>query len=352
MQKTMSSEESRTSPPTALFASIDIGSHTTRMLIASKQGDRLIPLCSQRRVTRLAQDFQKSGEIVPAAQTRNLSALQEYSALLQSHGVQRLACGATGVLRRARNRDAVLSRIAEKTRIVPEVLSEEAEAILSAKGILSVLPRSDGNVLSFDVGGGSTEFLLATSGASRPAWTASRPVGAATLTEKYLSGDPPGPVALEASIISARAEILSAREDMHATLCAKGISELPGPLLLAGTAGTVTTLAAMHLGMTRYAPSRVNGTVLTSGFLSSLLHSFCSMRLEDRRRTPGLERGREDIILGGAVIVDQILACFGSDRFVAIDAGLMEGLLLGLVEREYLMADELTTGLTWLMQKG
>lgn len=348
----MSSEEKERAAAPRMFAAIDIGSHTTRMLIAVKEGSNISPVRAERRVTRLARGFQGSWELAPAAEGRNLSALREYATVLSGQGIERIACGATGVVRRARNSGAVLDRIARETGIRVEVLSEDAEAVLSAKGILSVLPRCGGNILAFDIGGGSTEFSLVTRGGLRPAWTSSRPVGAATLTEKYLACDPPGTAALEHATVSARMEILAAREHMHANLAQNGIMKFQDPILLAGTAGTVTTLAAMHLGMTRYEPYRINGVELTAGWVASLVESLARASLEERKRIPGLEPGREDIILGGAVIVGQILACFGAERFTATDAGLLEGLLLDLVEREFSLPRGLTTGLTWRPQKG
>ncbi len=127
-------------------------------------------------------------------------------------------------------------------------------------------------------------------------------------------------------------------------------------LRLVGTAGTVTTLAAMYLNMERYVPYRVNGLVLTKDWLSLTIESLAQMPLAQRRLIAGLEPGREDIILGGAVIVSEILSCFGQDRFIVTDAGLLEGLLIDLIEKESGLyggeAAGLRTGLTWRLQKG
>ncbi|MDR3555632.1 MAG: hypothetical protein P4L55_12820 [Syntrophobacteraceae bacterium] len=332
-----------------LFAGLDIGSHTTRLLIAEKSGHQLVPIRSERRVTRLAEGFQRDGAITEEAQRRNTLALKEYASLLRHFRVDKVSCGATGVVRRAVNSDRVLARIAAETGLQCAVLSEDREAALSAKGILSAINPGGKAVLMFDVGGGSTEFVLP--GADNHLACASRPVGAATLSEAFLSGDPPGLEAVHRAAARARGQIDSAREELYENLrktdtiiCFSGLS-------LAGTAGTVTTLAAMKLEMKRYVPYLVNGTLLSLDWLFRAIESLAAMVLAERRMIVGIEAGREDIILGGAVIVSQILSSFGSDSFIVSDAGLLEGMVIELAQSESGLpvgpAAGPTTDLTW-----
>ena len=335
------------------FAGIDIGSHTSRMLVAQKHGTELVPVRMERRVTRLARDFSDAGVITEEAQQRNISAIKEYISILREFRIGRIACGATGVVRRAINSYTVLDRIAAETGIECKILSEKTEAILSAKGIMSVLPETGNDLLTFDVGGGSTEFLLTLRGTDTSMRSASRPLGAATLTGTYLRDDPPGAGAVGRAALAVRNEIISAKEQLYDNLNNTGI--IPS-LELAGTAGTVTTLAAMYMKMERYVPYRVNGLILTGDWLSRTIESLAQMHLAQRRLIPGLEPGREDIILGGAVIVSEILSCFCRDSFIVTDAGLLEGLLIDLVEKESGLsggeAAGLRTSLTWRLQKG
>lgn len=335
------------------FASLDIGSHTTRMLIVRKEGSQLVPVRTERRVTRLAQGF-LDDTITEKAQHRNISALEEYISILKEFQVAEIACGATGVVRRAKNSSAVLYNIAAETGIECQILSEQSEALLAATGILSVIPETGGNLLTFDIGGGSTEFVL--TGAVTPPSTSSRPVGAATLTEAFLKGDPPGTEAVCQAVLSARNEIMLAKEQLYENLKKTGTILFLAGLRLVGTAGTVTTLAAMHMKMARYVPYRVNGMVLERDWLSNTIESLAQMPLAERRLIAGLEAGREDIILGGAVIVSEILSCFGHDSFVVSDAGLLEGLLIELIEKESAPSSgkgaALRTSLTWRLQKG
>ncbi|HYA43484.1 MAG TPA: hypothetical protein VEF34_19445 [Syntrophobacteraceae bacterium] len=336
------------------FASLDIGSHTTRLLIARKDGSELVPVRAERRVTRLAQDFHDD-VVTGKAQDANISALREYICILEQFQVDKIACGATGVVRRARNRQELLDRISCKTGIECKILSEEAEALLSAKGVLSVLVQTANDPLIFDVGGGSTEFVLA--GPQNSIWSASRPIGAATLTEKYLKCDPPGREAVKRAALSAEKEVISARVQLFENPKKNSVDKSIGGFQLVGTAGTVTTLAAMSIKMQTYVAYRVNGMVLNKHWLSHTIDSLAQMAQADRKLIAGLEPGREDIILGGAVIVLEILSCFGHDSFVVSDAGLLEGLLIELVEKESAGAGVksagcLRTGLTWRLQTG
>ncbi len=332
------------------FAAIDIGSHTTRMIVARIDGNEILPVCIERRVTRLARDFGKSRKLAAAAFERASRAMMEYRSILDGYKTVRIACGATGVVRRASNSSELIREIRRETGITASILSEQQEALLSAKGMLSVLPEKKGDFLLFDIGGGSTEFLLACSEEDAPVWSTSLPVGAAVLTEKFLSDDPPGIEAVGMALNAVEKKVETVREQVRAELAATGKASFES-LTLAGTAGTVTTLAAMYLEMDEYIPYRVNGLVLNRDWVSGTVAELSEMTFSRRRTIRGLEPGREDIILGGAVIVDRILDFFAQSNFTVTDAGLVEGLLIDIVEKERGLARGLTTGLTWQLKK-
>ncbi len=333
-----------------LFAALDIGSHTTRLLIVRKSGRELIPVRAERSVTRLAEGFQREGALTEEAQKRNIQALREYADLLGRLRVEKVRCGATGVVRRAQNRASALQRIEAQTGIECRILSEREEAALAAKGILSVIDTGAKEPLLFDIGGGSTEFVLP--GARGLLACASQPLGAATLSDSFLRDDPPGMEAVNLAAAAARRQIDSARRQ----LCEEARSSLsPDTLGLAGTAGTITTLAAMKLGLKHYSPYLVNGEILFAEWISSLIGSLARMPLAERRQMEGLEAGREDIILGGAVILQEVLLGFGCDRVVVSDAGLIEGLVIELAQSQSGLPGEggarPRTDLTWRLPK-
>jgi exopolyphosphatase / guanosine-5'-triphosphate,3'-diphosphate pyrophosphatase len=333
----------------SVFAAVDIGSHTIRLLIAAcKEKTTLQPLCLRRRVTRLARGFSDRSALGQESMRTSLEALEEYAALLQQHGVSATACGATGVVRRAGNGADFLSEIARKTGIAGIILSEEREALLSVKGILAGLARRPGLMLAFDLGGSSTEFILVDPTQPRPVWATSVFLGAATLTEACLNRDPPGREALERASTVARCALQPIVERVAEHVQRAGGSA--GQLDVVGTAGTVTTLAAMHLQMEDYQPYRINGMLLSSAWVSDTIETLASLPIARRQDIRGLEKGREDIILGGAVLVRELLRGLRRDSLTVTDAGLLEGLLLESIEDHYSWPHTLKTPLTWLWQ--
>lgn len=327
------------------FASIDIGSHTLRLLIAQvgKRRD-VLPLHQDRRITRLARDFSRAETLSEASMGESLAVLGEFSAQLRYHQVAAVTCGATGVVRRAGNATAFLQRIEKSNGLLPLILSEEKEAFLSAKGILSGLPRAERFILLFDLGGSSTELMLIDGTEGRSLWSTSVFIGAATVTERFLPGDP-----LPASSVA------RAREAVRVALVPPLLQlktvlldlQLPFQALQAvGTAGTVTTLAAMFLEMRVYDPSRINGLILSEAWLARIIGLLAETPLVERQKLAGLEKGREGIILGGALIVDELLGGLEQRHITVVDSGLLEGLLLALIEKEYGWPESLVSPFT------
>jgi len=333
----------------SVFAAIDIGSHTIRLIIAAcKEKTTLQPLCLERRVTRLARGFRGHSVLDQESMRTSLQVLREYAAMVQQHRVAAIACGATGVVRRASNGADFLAEIARETTINGAILSEEREAMLSVKGILSGLARRPGLMLAFDLGGSSTEFILVDPTQSQPEWATSVFLGSATLTEAFLNRDAPDREALEQASAAARHALQPTVERVAEHLRRGGGSV--DQLDVVGTAGTVTTLAAMHLQMEVYRPYRINGTRLSSAWVSDTIATLARLPIARRENIPGLEKGREDIILGGAVIVREILHGLRRDSLTVTDAGLLEGLLLEGIEDHYGWPHTLKTPLTWLWQ--
>ncbi len=257
-----------------------------------------------------------------------------------------MTCGATGVVRKAHNGPEFLRVIEEETGIQGTVLSEDAEATLSVKGILSGLTDKDAMILTFDLGGSSTEFTLVAPLRPDPLWTTSVFVGAATVTEAHLKADPPAPSDLE----SATRHVRLALQPTWAALAdlLRSLNLKPTDLQLVGTAGTATTLAAMYLQMAVYQPYRINGQDLTGQWIGDTLRQLASQSLSERRRWVGLEKGREDIILGGTLIVNEILAGLNRTNLVVTDAGLLEGLLLDSAETAMGLPRQLISQFSWV----
>ena len=294
-------------------ASIDIGSNTFRLLIAQIEGNQLYPVGRDREIVRLGRNFYPervlSGESLDLA----IRVLGRFRRQTDQEGVQVIRAAGTGVLREAKNVREFIRQVQKETGIDLEIISGEAEARLSASGVLSVFPEKSPRTCIFDLGGGSAEFV--TLETNRLLSALSLPLGVVGLTELFLPSDPPGPSEI-GRLHSYVLEILM-----------KNLSAGPSPPRLIGTAGTVTTLTAMVNGLSSYDPDRINGSVLDRGTLDRLLSKISSIPEEQRRLLPGLEPGRADIIIAGLVTVLAVMLFFRVKELWVSDAGLLEGLL-------------------------
>ncbi|WP_448382043.1 Ppx/GppA phosphatase family protein [Desulfosoma sp.] len=310
-----------------LYGAVDVGSHTIRVLVAACDAEGTFrPTHHERHVTRLAQGFSRQGSLTDEAAARALMVVRQVAARLRAFPLRALRCGATGVVRKAANGADFIQRIRDATGWPVSILSEEQEALLSLRGMVSVLEPPEGPLVCFDLGGSSTEFSLVDWETRSPLWVGSVFVGAATLTEAFLGEAPVSTERLRKAADHARRILRPAVESIRTSL--QGRPRCGDKLTLAGTAGTVTTLAAMDARMAHYVPYRINNRILTKTWVAETVRSLGATSLEARRRIVGLEPGREDIILGGAVIVEQILESFDVPHLRVTDAGLLEGLLL------------------------
>ena len=227
----------------------------------------------------------------------------------------------TQALRQARNRQVFLDQVRDSLGLTVEVLAPEAEARLSLTGVLSALdPKvlAAPAVLVFDVGGGSSEFALVRPGHAPV--LASLPLGVLTLSQARPLGDPPQP-----------ARVAALKEELAAQLSAFYRETfkpyLPAAPLLVGTAGAVTTLAAMHLQLREYDAHQVNHLVLTRPQMAALAELLASLPEAERARLIGLEPAKAGVMVAGALIVLTILEVCRQDSLTVIDAGLLEGVL-------------------------
>lgn len=293
---------------------IDVGSNTLRLLIAQIEGNRVLPVCRDREMVRLGRNFFPERVIGRQPLDLALKVLERFQRTGAQQGVARFRAAGTGILREASNTRQFIEAVRRTTGIALEILSGDEEARLSALGVRSVFQELPGPACIFDLGGGSVEFTWLKAGRLRR--TISLPLGAVGLTERFLISDPP-----------TKKELGTLRKHCLETLQKKiTIKDSRGCLI--GTAGTVTTLSAMAQKMTEYDPARINGSVLDRGTLDRLLWELTSIPLAARRKLPGLESGRADIIAAGLMAVQSILDFFDADTLRVSDAGLLEGLLL------------------------
>ena len=308
-------------PKTARHASIDLGSNTIRLLVASAGSGGLQRHYLRQTGTRLSERLQPGGRLYPAAVDRTWAVLEEFKAEALDHGAEHILVGATMAVREASDGEDFTRRVGSELGLRAVILSGVQEAELTAAGVLTGLSPEPNPAVIFDLGGRSTEFVLSRDGCFEAA--VSLGLGAVGLTEAFFKTDPPVP----AEIKSGRAE---AARILDQGL--NGFGGLPGRPIkgfeLVGTAGTTTTLAAMALEMSDYDPDRVNGFLLTRRTLEDLFSRMLARPVRSRAEMAGLPPERADIIPAGAAIVMEIMDYFAAPRLIVSDAGLLEGLWL------------------------
>jgi exopolyphosphatase/guanosine-5'-triphosphate,3'-diphosphate pyrophosphatase len=302
------------------LASVDIGSNTLRLLIAEcRPTGALKPIRVERRITRLGERFLPSRMLQPPAMARSIGALREFARLMAENGVQDYLAAATAVVRDAGNGAEFLRRVKDETGLRVRLLSGTEEAELALRGAASVVAGGDTPLALFDIGGGSTEVIRQLPGGRPRVESVSLPIGVVHLTETFLQDDPPGLEACSRLAAHVRAIVEAA----------SFVSPMER-LLWVGTAGTVTTLAAIYLELEHYDPGRINGVVLEQPWLVDLSNRLAGTPVTARRGIVGLEPGREDIILAGALVTLELMETFRFSQVTVSDAGLLEGLFLEL----------------------
>lgn len=312
------------------IASLDVGTNTLRLLIAENNPDSrdFRPLLFKREITRLGEDFSKRGYLSEKAIERTIESLKTFSQLMRSYEVSRYRAVATSVVREATNGKDFLKIVNKEAGIKVDVISGEEEANLNLRGVTSALRGYQGRFIIFDIGGGSTEFILGN--IDGPYEVVSTDLGVVHFTETFIQTDPPEPRELEnleaeigKKVLSLKHSFLERWPDWQGEDC-----------LLVGTAGTVTTLASIYLGLTTYDPALVNNLTLQRLWIEQLFHRLKEMRALDRLSIPGLEKGREDLIISGILIVLKVMGVFDFDTLTVSDSGLLEGILYELLDLE------------------
>lgn len=278
------------------YGAIDIGTNSTRLLLAAKTGEILKPLRMEIEVTRLGQGVDKNRILQTEAMERTIEALKKFKSLTQEAQVVNLQLIATSAVRDAGNKQEFLEKVFQATGLRVEIIPGAEEARLTYWGAVADLQWPPGNIVVFDLGGGSTEFIVGDQQGIK--LLTSIDVGAVRMTEAYLHSNP----VLEAEYLAMKEHIRT-----QLTQILNRIREYE-PKLLLGVGGTATSLAAMDQELNPYDPSKVHGYSIASQRVSRLTKKLKELKVEERAaQLPGLHPKRADVILGGAVVVETIL---------------------------------------------
>lgn len=300
-------------------AAIDCGTNSIRLLVADidEQKGTLTDLDRRMEVVRLGQGVDRTGRLAPEALARTFAACRRYAEVVQALGADRLRFVATSASRDAQNRDEFVRGVAELLGVAPDVVTGEEEARLSFVGATRGLDAQLPPYLVVDIGGGSTEFVLGTDGVEA---ARSVDVGCVRITERHLLTDPP-----------TAGEVAAARVDVDAGISLAGESvPLGRASTLVGVAGSVTTVAAMALGLARYDRDAIHLVSIPASEVSDVTRRLLGMTREQRAALPFMHPGRVDVIGGGALILDAILDRLGVDGVVASEHDILDGIAWSL----------------------
>lgn len=295
------------------IAAIDFGTNTARLLIAERNADgSLLHIHLEREIVRMGGGFTREYGLSRDALDRGFSCLSRFAAIMREHDVNQLRAVATSAVRDAANGHAFVERVRQETGISLSIVNGTTEGALTLAGVLVGLDKKYNKILIFDIGGGSTEYTLAKEG--QVEFIRSLPLGVVRLTE--------GKVTPEAMQEKIRRELGALGQEMELA----GFSVKDG-IPLIGTAGTATTIAAISMEMLDYDYRKVNNASVSRAKINEIYERLLPLSLEERLRIPGLEKGREDLIIAGLLITLHTMDMFGIDTLKVSDFGLLEGLI-------------------------
>jgi exopolyphosphatase/guanosine-5'-triphosphate,3'-diphosphate pyrophosphatase len=300
-----------------LYAALDLGSNTFRLILA--EADQFGLVYSTKRVfqeiPRLSEGLVQGKPFGEAALKRAWDVLEVFQRIILDAKPQAVLAGATMAARIAVDGKEFLREIEGRFDWQTKLLSGPAEAYLSASGVLSGLDQVPGSAVIFDIGGRSTEFISVHD--KTIARTQSLDIGVVGLTEAYIHSDPPTEM-----------ELLRVEERVQKILQSADWEDYQEDSVLIGTAGTITTIAAMLLNLAEYSPRQINNSEISGKSIRDLLIKLKGEPLAQRRLMPGLHPGRADVIIAGLILALEILTFFQRKSLIVSDNGLLEGLWL------------------------
>ena len=301
---------------TTPVAVIDCGTNSTRLLIRAGS----VTLERRQVTTRLGRATDRTGRLDSDGVARTLEVLAEYRDVVEAHGARRVRAVATQAVREATDGHEFVARATEVLGTPLEVLSGEEEGRLAFVGATSEADEADGPFLVLDIGGGSTELSVGTTTCEG---SMSIPLGSVRITEQQLASDPPAPEELSNAFALVDAYLDDVLREMPAVRDA-------GTLL--GTGGTITTVAAVEIGLAVYDRDVIHRFVLTRAAAEDVFRTLATERLADRVHNPGLPSDRADIIVGGCCVLLAIMRRLDFKECVVCETDLLDGIADELID--------------------
>ena len=305
------------------IASIDIGTNTVRLLILEIKPDGDLRVVDQARaITRLGEGMDTEKRLLNDRMDKTISVLTKFRNKCHEFEPLTIRAVATSAVREADNREELVLRAKEEADVEIEVIPWEKEADLVTQGVLWKLPGAKKDILAFDIGGGSTEFILARD--RKIVSAVGTLLGTVRLTEKFITHHPINVDEYKALEAHLRRELKLVKEKL---------SDF-SPEVLVGTAGTVTTLAAIDGNIYPYDPEKIHGKSLTFKRVEELLEDLKRKSLGERVAMDTMEKGREDLIIAGGALTLETMRIFECDLLTISEYGLREGIVLDAVNQK------------------
>jgi exopolyphosphatase/guanosine-5'-triphosphate,3'-diphosphate pyrophosphatase len=300
-------------------AAVDLGTNSTRLLVADIEDGRISDVDRETRITRLGEGVDARRRLLPVPIARVRNVLSDYRKTLESLGAERTLLVATSAVRDAENGEAFLGEIEWSYGFKTRLLSGHDEAMLMFRGVTSERKLRDGTVI-VDIGGGSTELVAGASDGLR--WHDSLDIGSVRITERFLHSDPPTEAELDDAAAAVRVLLWErvpdeVRKDTRSAI---------------GVAGTLTSIAGLALGLEEYDRDQVHGFELSAEALDEQLQRLASVPLVERRKLRPLDPDRAPVIVGGAVIAREVLDFFGLDTLEISERDILDGAALAAAE--------------------
>ena len=298
-------------------AIIDIGTNSIKFHMAEKADGTIKVLKDANNIARLGEGLRETGSIAPDALERNAEAVAEFAEEARKGGASEIVAVGTMALRTAKNAQTFAARVKELAGLDLKVVPGDEEARLSYIAVMSGLDVGGKNLVTFDTGGGSTEFVYGKGEAMLKKFSVN--IGAVRLTEQFFKDDPVSPGSVEAATKLIAKELAEGGVD--------GKTDF-----LVGMGGTVTSIASVKHKMAVYDPDVIQGSTLTSRDISEQIEEYSKRTLEERRSIVGLQPKRADVILAGTCIVKVIMEMLGVGELTVSDRGLRHGLMFELMK--------------------
>jgi exopolyphosphatase/guanosine-5'-triphosphate,3'-diphosphate pyrophosphatase len=300
-------------------AVVDIGTNTTRLLVADVEDGRVHEIERRTKVTRLGEGVDASGRLADTAIERVAATLTEYKAVIDELQPERSIALATSAVRDADNGDEFRQMLHDRFGLDARIIPGEEEARLTFLGATAARPPGDGPFVVIDIGGGSTEYVVGHAGGP-PAFSVSTQAGSVRQTERHLHEDPPS----DEDLATLRAAIRSIIDD--------AIPQAVRESTEAGiaVAGTATSLAAIDQQLDPYDPEKVDGYQLELEAAERILAELARVPLEERRKVTGLHPDRAPTIIAGAAILVESMLLFGLGAVEVSEADILHGAALDL----------------------